>query len=141
VGSPLIVPDTNLIVYLLVRGQDTPEAERAYALDPRWIAPALWKSEFRNALIFYVRKGLMELDEAATHCLHAERLVEDSSHPVDSLRVLSLAAQSGCSAYDCEFVALAQELGVPLVTSDRKLATKFKPLAILLREYVQRARP
>jgi predicted nucleic acid-binding protein len=120
VGSPLIVPDTNLIVYLLVRGQE---------------------SEFRNALIFYVRKGLMELDEAATHGLHAERLVEDSSHPVDSLRVLSLAAQSGCSAYDCEFVALAQELGVPLVTSDRKLATKFKPLAILLREYVQRARP
>ncbi|MFB3922883.1 MAG: type II toxin-antitoxin system VapC family toxin [Terriglobia bacterium] len=137
----MIVADTNLMVYLLVRGQNTPEAERVYALDPKWVAPALWKSEFRNALILYVRNRLMELEEAATYCLLAERLIEDSSIPVDSLKVLSLAAQSGCSAYDCEFVALAQELGVPLVTSDRKIAARFKPAAILLRDFVRAGRP
>ena len=140
-GPPLIVADTNLIVYLLVRGQDTPETELAHALDPRWVAPDLWKSEFRNALILYVRNGLMELDEAAIHCLHAEQLIENTPHPVDSLKVLSLAAQSGCSAYDCEFVALAQDLGVPLVTSDRRLAARFKPTAIHLRDFVRARRP
>jgi predicted nucleic acid-binding protein len=130
-----------LIVYLLVRGHDTREAELAYGLDPKWVAPDLWKSEFRNALSLYVRKGLMELDEAAAHCAHAERLMEIASDPVDSVQVLSLASQSGCSAYDCEFVALAQKLGVRLVTSDRKLAARFKSTAIHLREFVRAARP
>ena len=59
----------------------------------------------------------------------------------DAATVLMLAAQSGCSAYDCEFVALAQDLGVPLVTSDRRLAAKFRPRAIHLREFVRASRP
>jgi predicted nucleic acid-binding protein len=32
-----------------------------------------------------------------------------------------LAARSACSAYDCEFVALARDLDVRLVTADRRL--------------------
>jgi predicted nucleic acid-binding protein len=141
VGSPLIVADTNLIVYLLVRSQETPEAELAYARDPQWTAPELWKSEFRNALALYVRKGLIGLGEAVGYLARAERLVQNAAEPVDSVRVIALAAQSGCPAYDCEFVALAQRLGVPLVTSDRRLVAKFRPFAIHLRDFVRRARP
>ena len=44
---------------------------------------------------------------------------------VDSDTVLALAAGSGCSAYDCEFVALAEYLDVPLVSADRKLKAEF----------------
>jgi len=36
-----------------------------------------------------------------------------------------LAASSGCSAYDCEFVAAAQQLDAPLVTADRALRKGF----------------
>lgn len=35
----------------------------------------------------------------------------------------------GCTAYDCEFVALSQRLGVPLVTLDRALLKAFPRLA------------
>jgi predicted nucleic acid-binding protein len=44
--------------------------------------------------------------------------------------VLELASRSGCSAYDCEFVALAQDLEVPLVTNDRQILKAFPTIAI-----------
>jgi len=37
--------------------------------------------------------------------------------------------------YDCEFVALAQDLGVPLVTSDQALIAKFKPAVVSMRTF------
>ena len=42
----------------------------------------------------------------------------------------------GCSAYDCEFVALALDLKVPLVTSDKKVLKAFKGTAIALHEFL-----
>jgi predicted nucleic acid-binding protein len=35
----------------------------------------------------------------------------------------------------CEFVALAQDLGVHLVTSDHALIAKFKPTAVSMRAF------
>jgi predicted nucleic acid-binding protein len=39
-------------------------------------------------------------------------------------------------AYDCEFVALAAGLGIPLITLDRKLARAFPDHAVMLPDYV-----
>ncbi|TMQ77118.1 hypothetical protein ACCUM_3451 [Candidatus Accumulibacter phosphatis] len=43
-----------------------------------------------------------------------------------------MAKASGCSAYDCEFVSVAEYLDVKLVTADAKLAKAFKTRALLL---------
>jgi predicted nucleic acid-binding protein len=43
--------------------------------------------------------------------------------------VMSLALESGCSAYDCEYVALARLLSVPLVTEDRQLLAAVADIA------------
>jgi predicted nucleic acid-binding protein len=48
--------------------------------------------------------------------------------PVHSEVVLRLAASSGCSAYDCEFVVAAQQLDAPLVTADHALLKAFPAL-------------
>lgn len=43
---------------------------------------------------------------------------------------LALAPSSECSTYECEYVALARELGVPLVTADADLVKAFPGTAV-----------
>jgi predicted nucleic acid-binding protein len=50
---------------------------------------------------------------------------------VDGSSVFSLAMQSSCSAYDCEFVCLARDPGLPLVTVNKKVLNAFSDLAVL----------
>lgn len=51
-------------------------------------------------------------------------------YSVVSYEVLQLAARSGCSAYDCEYAALAHDLGIRLVTTDRQLLRAFPSIAV-----------
>jgi len=51
---------------------------------------------------------------------------------VESTAVLDLVSRSDCSAYDCEFIALADKLGTSLVTLDRKLLKAFPKRAVSL---------
>lgn len=59
----------------------------------------------------------------------AEEEMAGREAPVESEAVLRLAARSDLTVYDCEFVALAQELGVPLVTADRRVLATFPKVA------------
>ena len=67
----------------------------------------------------------------------AESLLAGNEHIVDSAPVLAMAYSSGCAAYDCEFVYLAQLLGVPLVTADRKILREFPQVAISPAEFIK----
>ena len=131
----MIVADTNLIAYFLIKSGFTPDARAVYQKDPDWIAPLLWRSEQRNVLIQSLRHGFLSLDEILSIMNRAEGLMKDNGYQMDSSQVLRLAAGSGCTAYDCEFVALALDLGVPLVTEDRALIEKFKPTAVSLKTF------
>ena len=53
-----------------------------------------------------------------------------SEIPVSPWHVLELTLASNCTAYDCEFVALAKELGVKLVTLDQQILTEFPGIAV-----------
>ncbi|MDP1898948.1 MAG: type II toxin-antitoxin system VapC family toxin [Rubrivivax sp.] len=121
----MIVVDTNVLAYLYLPGTFTARAEVLLEADPDWAAPALWRSEFRNILAGYLRRGALTLDQACSLQREAEDLLRDSEFAVDSEDVLALVRDSDCSAYDCEFVALATQLGVKLVTMDRKLLRAF----------------
>jgi predicted nucleic acid-binding protein len=126
----VIVADTNLLIYLYVRGQRTQESEAVLQQEALWAAPLLWRSEFRNALIGLVRTDALQLEKALTIIDEAERWMIGHEYSVVSRQVLELASRSGCSAYDCEFVALAQDLEVPLVTNDRQILKAFPIIAI-----------
>ncbi len=121
----MIVVDTNIISYLLLPTPHTELAERVCQADPEWAAPVLWRSEMRNVLALYLRKELIQLDQAVALQEQAEELLRGNEYQVTSGSVLALSAKSGCSAYDCEFVALARDLNVQLVTADRGLLKAF----------------
>ncbi|HEU5260767.1 MAG TPA: type II toxin-antitoxin system VapC family toxin [Gemmatimonadales bacterium] len=131
----MIVADTNVIAYLFLPGDATPDARRALRRDPEWAAPVLWRSELRNVLAMALRGGGMALADAYEVMELAGGLFSGREYQVDSPLVLRLAAASACSAYDCEFVALAQDLGVPLVTGDRRLRARFARTAVSLRDF------
>jgi predicted nucleic acid-binding protein len=133
----VIVTDANQLVYLYVRGGVlTDRVEAVYRRDSDWAAPYLWRSEVRNALARMIRDGKIPMDEACTILANAEALLKDQEYLVASPDVLALAVQSGCTAYDCEYVALAEALGVPLVTEDRELLRAFPARALSPEQFV-----
>ena len=124
----MIVVDTNVLVYFHLGGPALEAVERLWKDDPDWHAPMLWRSEFCNVLAGYLRHG-MSAAEARRICHLAEQRMRKREHRVSAAAVLTLASRSACSAYDLEFVALAQQLGVPLVTTDRQVLREFPRVA------------
>ena len=125
----MIVVVTNVVAYLLLPGPHTALADDLLIQQPEWAAPPLWRSEWRNVLAGYLRRGVLDLDQALALQQQAELLVIRHEEPVSSQAVLQLVASSRCSAYDCEFVAAALQLRVPLVTADRAVLAAFPDVA------------
>jgi predicted nucleic acid-binding protein len=135
----VIVADSNLIAYLTAA--TTPEfellAEQAYRKDGQWCAPYLWRSEFMNVLSTAVRAGRIPIEAAQKSMRIAVELMEANEHASNYERVLELAAETGTTAYDCEFVALAERLKTKLVTNDKQLRKAFPALTVSIQEFIQ----
>ncbi|CAN5157678.1 type II toxin-antitoxin system VapC family toxin [soil metagenome] len=126
----MIVVDTNILAYLYLPGAMTAHAEALLARDADWAAPVLWRSELRNILAGYIRRKALSFDQACSLQEEAESLLAGAEFEVDSNTVLELVRDSDCSAYDCEFVALAIKLNTRLVTADKKLLRAFPGRAV-----------
>jgi predicted nucleic acid-binding protein len=132
----MIVVDTNVIGYLYLSSERSVQAELTLFKDAEWVAPLLWRSELRNVLARYIHNKLLTLEDAMQIMDEAIAMMRDREYEVSSTHVLNLAAESACSAYDCEFVALARALEVPLVTVDQQVLEQFSALAISLEDFV-----
>lgn len=85
--------------------------------------PELVYAEVAGSFVKYVRSGVMSasdavaaLDTVVAFPLQTHRLSDLASG------ALSLAVDTGLSAYDCCYAVLAELLEIPLVTADRRLA-------------------
>lgn len=125
----MIVVDTNVMAYLLLPGPRTELAELLRRQHRQWAAPPLWRSEFRSVLTTHLRQNLLNLPDAIAVMQRAERMLSAHEEVVASEHVLQLVSSSRCSSYDCEFVAAAQQLGVPLITEDRAILAAFPEVA------------
>ena len=133
----MIVVDTNILAYLVIPGDKTEQAEATLLKCREWAAPFLWRSELRNVLSLYIKTGKLSIEAAFQSISDAEAVVSGRTYHVDNLRVLELAFESGCTAYDCEFVCLSEKLNVPLVTSDKKLLAAFPGPAISMQAFLE----
>ena len=128
----MIVVDSNILAYLYLPGEFTAAAEALLERDPEWAAPPLWRSEFRNILAGYVRRKMLSFEPACSLLAEAESLLEGFEFEVHSQEIMELVRDSECSAYDCEFVALAERLGTKLVTMDKKVLKAFPKRTVSL---------
>jgi len=132
----VIVVDSNVIAYCWILSDRTELAQGVRLRDPEWHVPLLWRSELRSGLAAYLWRGAIDLDRAAVTMAAAEEALAGCEHQVSSARVLQLAASSRLSAYDCEFVALAESLAVPLVTEDRAVLKAFPEVALTMEGFL-----
>ncbi len=137
----MIVADCTLIAHLFIHTVETELARTVLRLDNEWAAPPLWGSEFRNLLAKYVRADRLALHAALDTAIMAEQFMAPGVRPVSVVQVLTIAASSGCSAYDAEYVSLAVALRIPLVTSDQRLAGLFPEVAVTPGEFIGRRVP
>lgn len=132
----MIVADTNLIVYLFITVDQTTLAQDVLAKDPHWIVPPLWQSEFRNVLAGYIRRG-MKLAQAQEIMIDAMLTLENRQVTPSTEKIFELISKSDCTAYDCEFLALAQQLDILLVTADKQLLKRFPSSTMSLEEFTK----
>ena len=126
----MIVVDTNVIAYLLIRGERSEAMDRLQDLDPEWVAPRLWLDEFLNVLSTYERDGAIGSGQAVELLDDALALMEGGSYEVPPERVLTVARRTGCSGYDSQYVALAEDLGLRFYTCDRRILQRCPDLAV-----------
>jgi predicted nucleic acid-binding protein len=125
----MIVVDTNILAHFWLPSDSTELCDQLYQKDPQWVSPILWRSEFRNVVSLYLRKELIDLAEALLIMEKAELQMKDQQFQVNSVQVLHHVSESTCSSYDCEFVSLAKDLDLHLITMDKQLLWEFPNLA------------
>lgn len=131
----MIVVDTNVIGYLFLSSERSLIVECVLRKDSEWAAPLIWRSELRNVLALYMRKNIITLEHAHRIMDSAMELLRGREYKVSSYEVLRLASESKCSAYNCEFIAVANDLKAPLITVDKQLLRKFPSVAVSLNAF------
>ena len=138
----MIVVDTNVLAYLLIPGPHQATVEAVRMRDDDWRAPPLWQSEFRNVLTLCLRRKAMTLEVAFDTLALAQEVMAPGEIGVDGALVLACAERLKLTAYDAEFVVLAEALNTPLVTLDRDILSAYAPRALTPEAFVtNRTRP
>lgn len=132
----MIVVDTNVIHYCWVRGQNTDVAQAVREKDPEWHAPILWRSELRNVLTAYLRRGMLTRAQIIGILSAADEALAEREHVIADDLVLDIVASSALTAYDAEFVALATALSVQLVTADKGVLKAFPERALTMESFL-----
>lgn len=123
-----ICVDANIVIrYVVEPGDSARQSLMRSWLDSgvKLIAPTLLRYEVTNALRGYVRAGLrtspaVDMVLRAALALPIDLVSDDALH----FAALEMAERVGIgSAYDAQYLALAERMGAEFWTSDRKLVS------------------
>jgi len=133
----VIVVDNSVLVYFWLPSAFDDLAEAVKGRDKVWASPILWRAEFRNVLAGYLRRKVLTEAEANAAYLNVQKDLSANEYSVPTERIIKLVLSSDCTAYDCEYVALAQDLGVPLVTADKQVLRAFPKTAVSMGKFLK----
>jgi predicted nucleic acid-binding protein len=116
----VIVLDTSAWVDLAI-DDASPRLVEAMGVSGHWIVPEHFRTEAMNAIRgLWLGREITEatLDDATTQLISADVDVWPTAPLLPRMRQLA----DNASSYDAAYVALAEELGCALVSSDAKFA-------------------
>ncbi len=132
----MIVVDANIIGYFFISSENSALAAQIFEKDPDWYAPVLWQSEVRSIVSKHFRFKNMPLAKSQQIMSEAHHLMIEHERFISSNLVLELMASSKCTSYDCEYVALAKELNLTLVTFDKDVVRNFPQIAVFPQDFI-----
>lgn len=132
----MIVADANLIAYFAIEGTKTAQARAVFAKDRVCLAPTLWESEVLSILSGMLRRKEASSKSAELSFLYARSLMRSHTVSIDFRRVLAVSQRTSCSGYDSQYVAVAEEHGLKLVTNDGGIQTNAPHVAISFEDFL-----
>lgn len=132
----MIVVDVNIVAYYFIEGEKTALARDLMHRDPDWRLPTLWRHEYLNVLATYARRGGATVEESRALWRQALELLAPREEPADAEATLALVIERPISAYDGQYVALAQRLQTALLTEDRRLLEAFPAVARTMQTFL-----
>ena len=132
----MIVVDANIVVAFVIENAFAPDARAVHAMDPDWVAPALWQSEVLNALLNELKAGKLALEGALEAVKTATQLLRERTRDCRPSAILSTAHDTGLTAYDATYVALARSLGLSLITEDKQILRACPDVARSMRHFL-----
>lgn len=131
----MIVVDTNVIAYSLIEGEKTALAQQVAQQDSDWRVPPLWRYEFLNVLVTAARAEIVDAQQAEKLWRTGLSLLLQAERDVDGALALKLAIEGGVSAYDAQYIALADSLNTHCVTEDKRILKAFPATAISMEAF------
>jgi predicted nucleic acid-binding protein len=134
----MIVVDANILIYSLIKCDQSPLIQKLRGKDADWRTTALCLHETLNVLATYQRREVLTLAQCRALLGHADRFIKVAQCEVDMDAALALAAEYAITGYDAQYVELAQSLNAPLITEDRKLRKAAPGIAFSMQEFLAR---
>ena len=132
----MIVVDATILTALAFPTENSEAVDLLHKRDTEWASSILWRSEFLNVVAHYFRKNLITFPETLTTIDYIQKIVGIHEHRVSPQAVADLIVSSNCSAYECEYVALAKELKTKLITYDKEILDNFPDVASQPEDYL-----
>ncbi len=132
----MIVIDANILIYALIECEYSHLIPQLKAQDADWRTTELCRHEMLNVLATYHRRGVLTLAQCQELLNYACRFIDQAQSDVKSAIALDLAAKHGISGYDAQYVALANNLSVPLISEDRKLRQAVPEIVMSMQQFI-----
>jgi predicted nucleic acid-binding protein len=132
----MIVADASLVTFLFLEGELSGVVREIYLLDHDWITPPILNHELLN---IFAALGASEGDVQGMEELwrEARGLLGSRQQIPDPLRSLRLGIELGVSGYQAQYLALADQLRVPLLTVDQRILELLPKKTCTPQEYLE----
>jgi predicted nucleic acid-binding protein len=129
----MIVVDSTIITFLFLEGELTELVKELHRIDSEWISPPILNHEMLNILaVVGIEDQAIAPMEQIWRDMRA--LLGSRQQVPDPLRSLHLAIELEVSGYEAQYVALAQQLDIPLVTEEQRLLKHLPDLCLSIEE-------